>query len=378
MSQIVPPLADLFSTLPDPRHAQGKRHSLRAILLLACVAMLAGARGQSGIADWAKNYGEPWRTRLGFTHAKGPSQSTLQRVFAHLAVETLEIQLAQWSQQVMMALAVPAPDQLDGVALDGKQLRMSARCGATAAHLLSTFSHRLGVVLGQVAVADKCNEISASDDVLTALMLTGVVITGDAMFTQREIARTILAADNDYLLVVKENQPTLHEEIRVLFADPDAPVVAATSVTRHSQRFEQRRLRASTELVGYSDWPGMGQVLCMERRVTDRRTGKTSEDRAYAITSLPPQRATAAQLLTLWRAHWGIENRLHYVRDVTYGEDASTVRKGTGPQALAAIRNTAIGLLRLGGATNIAAACRTHQAQPALSLATIGLHWENE
>ena len=169
----------------------------------------------------------------------------------------------------------------------------------------------------------------------------------------------------------------------MLFADPDAPVVEATSVTRHSQRIEQRRLRASTELVGYSDWPGVGQVLCMERRVTDRRTGETSTEQAYAITSLPPQRATAAQLLTLWREHWGIENRLHYVRGrplgrVTYGEDAATVRKGTGPQALAAIRNTAIGLLRLGGATNIAAACRTHQAQPALSLAAIGLHWENE
>jgi len=180
MLRIVPPLADRFATLPDPRQAQGKRHSLRAILLLACVAMLAGARGPSGIADWAKNDGEPWRTRLGFTHAKGPSQSTLQRVFAQLAVETLEIQLAQWSQQVMVALAAPAPDQLDGVALDGKQMRMSARCGATAAHLLSTFSHRLGLVLGQVAVADKRNEITASDDVLAQLLLTGVVVTGDA------------------------------------------------------------------------------------------------------------------------------------------------------------------------------------------------------
>ena len=169
----------------------------------------------------------------------------------------------------------------------------------------------------------------------------------------------------------------------MLFADPDAPIVAATSVTSESWRSEQRRLCASTELVGYSDWPGLGQVLCMERRVTDRRTGVTREERAYAVTSLTPPRATPTQLLRLWREHWHIENKLHDVRGrplgrVTYGEDAATVRTGTGPQALAALRNTAIGLLRLGGATNIAAACRTHQAQPALALAAVGLRWENE
>lgn len=380
MPQIVPPLVDVFAALPDPRCAQGKRHPLTALLLLACVAMLAGARGQSGIADWAKNYGEPWRTRLGFTHAKGPSQSTIQRVFAHLPVERLEMQLAQWTQQVVAALATTAEttDALDGVAMDGKTLRMSARCGAADAHLLSIFSHRFGLVLGQVAVREKANEITASDDALATLLLTGVVITGDAMFTQRAIAQTILDADNDYLLVVKENQPMLHDEISVLFADPDAAVVEATSVTRHNPRIERRRLRASTELVGYSDWPGLGQVLCMERQVTERRTGETSEERAYAVTSLPPQRATPAQLLRLWREHWQIENKLHWVRDVTFGEDGSTVRVGRGPQVLAALRNLAIGLLRLGGATNIAAACRRHQAQPALALAVVGLCWKNE
>lgn len=157
MSPIVPPLAEVFATIPDFRHARGKRHSLQALLLLACVAMLAGARGQSGIADWAKNYGEPWRTRLGFTHPKGPSQSTVQRVFARIAVETLESQLARWMQQVIATLTTDARDgaALDGAAMDGKTLRMSARCGASDAHLLSLFSHQLGVVLGEVAVEEK-------------------------------------------------------------------------------------------------------------------------------------------------------------------------------------------------------------------------------
>ncbi len=309
MSPIVPPLTEVFATIPDFRHARGKRHSLQALLLLACVAMLAGARGQSGIADWAKNYGDPWRTRLGFTHPKGPSQSTVQRVFARIAVATLEAQLAQWMQQVVAALtrAAGMPEALDGAAMDGKTLRMSARCGASDAHLLSLFSHHRGVVLGDVAVADKTNEITASADVLALLLLTGVVVTGDAMFTQHAIAETIVEAGNDYLLVVKENQPTLHDEIATLFADADAAVSMAEETSRQSQRIEQRRLRASTELVGYTDWPGLAQTLCMERCVTDRRTGKTHREIAYAVTSLAPHRATPAQLLTLWREHWHIE-----------------------------------------------------------------------
>ncbi len=375
MTPIVPPLAEVFATIPDFRHARGKRHSLQALLLLACVAMLAGARGQSGIADWAKNYGEPWRTRLGFTHAKGPSQSTVQRVFARIAIETLEARLAEWMQRVVAALVTGADEteRLDGVAMDGKTPRMSARCGATDAHLVSLFSHRRGVVLGEVAVADKTNEITASADALTMLLLTGIVITGDAMFTQRAIAQTILDAENDYLLAVKENQPTLHAEIATLFADPDAAVHVAAETSTHSQRIEQRRLRASTELVGYTDWPGLAQTLCMERRVTARRTGETYAEIAYAVTSLPPHQATPAQLLTLWREHWHIENKLHWVRDVTFGEDASTVRAGRGAQVLVAVRNLAIGLLRLAGATNIAAACRRYAAQPALALTAVGL-----
>lgn len=159
----------------------------------------------------------------------------------------------------------------------------------------------------------------------------------------------------------------------MLFADPDAAVSVAEETTVHSQRIERRRLRASTELVGYTDWPGLAQTLAMGRCVTDRRTGERHEQIAYAVTSLAPHRATPAQLLTLWRAHWHIENRLHWVRDVTFGEDGSTVRAGVGPQVLAALRNLAIGLLRLAGATNIAAACRRYAAQPALAFAAIGL-----
>jgi hypothetical protein len=147
MPPIVPPLAAVLAAIPDHRHARGKRHSLVALLLLACVAMLAGARGPSAIADWAKHHGEPWRTRLGFTHPRGPSQSTIQRLFAQIAVERLEARLAHWAQQVVAARPPADLAELEGVAMDGKTLRMSARCGAVDPHLLSLYSHRLGLVL---------------------------------------------------------------------------------------------------------------------------------------------------------------------------------------------------------------------------------------
>lgn len=196
------------------------------------------------------------------------------------------------------------------------------------------------------------------------------------MFTHVDIAQAVLDGKNDYLLMVKENQPTLLAEITLLFADPEAVVASAEAIDAHSQRLERRRLTVSPELTGVTDWPGLAQVLRMERRVIDLPTGEVREETAYAITSLVPARATPAQLLTLWRQHWHIENKVHYVRDVTFGEDASTVRAGRGPQALAAFRNTAISLLRREGATNIAAACRRYQAQPAR--AAVGLCRENE
>lgn len=378
MQTIVPPLAAVLATVPDFRAARGKRHPLCALLLLACVAMLCGARGESAIAEWAANYPD-WRRRLGFTHATGPSQSTIQRLFRGLEVETLETCLSAWATKVLAACPVArAALPFEAMAIDGKTLCGSKQSGAHNAHLVSAVSQRLGLVLAQVAVPDKTNEITAMDDLLTRLVLTGWVVTTDALFTQREIATTIRDAGGDYLMEVKGNQPTLQEEITVLFADPDLPVVQAEETRLHGNRIETRTLRASTQLNGYSDWPGLAQALSVERRVTHKGTGETRCEVAYAVTSLPPVQATPAQLLQVWREHWHIETRLHWVRDVTYDEDRSTVRAGTIPQAMAAIRNTAIGVMRVQGVPNIAAACRRFAAQPALALAALGLMTDNE
>jgi predicted transposase YbfD/YdcC len=375
MSQIVPPLAAVLADFPDFRDPRGVRHPLCAVLLLSCVAMLCGARGESAIAEWAENYGATWRVPLGFTRPDGPSQSTVQRIFAGIDSDLLENRLAAWARQVIASCPAPAiaPLPFEAMAIDGKTLRGSAKCGAVDAHLLSAFSQRLGVVLGQVAVPDKTNEITAIDDLLARLVLTGWVITTDALFTQTEIARAIRDAGGDYLMEVKGNQPRLHDDLTLLFADAAAPCRCAEETRLHGGRIERRMLRASTELTGYTDWPGMAQALCVERRVTHKATGETHTERAYAITSLTPTAITPAQLLVVWREHWHIENRLHWVRDVTFDEDRSTVRAGTIPQVMAALRSTAISVARLHGATNIAAACRRYAAQPALALIAIGL-----
>jgi predicted transposase YbfD/YdcC len=173
-----------------------------------------------------------------------------------------------------------------------------------------------------------------------------------------------------YLIVVKENQSTLRQEIADLWEGGPLPPSQVSQVNKHGGRVETRRLWTSNALVGYSDWPHVAQVCRLERVVT--RKGKTSREIAYAVTSLSRAEASPRLLLQLWRGHWGIENRVHWVRDVTFDEDRSQVRTGAAPQVMAALRNTAISLLRLAGKPNIAAALRRHAAHPREALALMG------
>jgi hypothetical protein len=189
--------------------------------------------------------------------------------------------------------------------------------------------------------------------------------------------------------VLKENQPLTLEAVALSFADPGTPRTQVVEGDRHGDREERRTLEASTEVVAYlregvpgsgeeqiGGWPGLGQVCRLHREVeyiSGRREGTGTSEWAYALTSLTPAQADPPRLLHLWRGQWQIENGLHYVRDVTLGEDASQIRCGQGPAVFAAIRNTALGLMRLAKQANVAAAQRRYAMYPAEALALLGI-----
>ena len=207
---------------------------------------------------------------------------------------------------------------------------------------------------------------------LAQLDLSGKVVTGDALYAQRELSRQVVEQGGSYLWVVKDNQPRVKEAVSLLFAHPPWGEKFSKAAQRdsHGGRREQRRLLASSALNGYLEWPRLGQVCCMER--TRVRKGGRTVERAYAITSLTPEEAGPARLVKLWRGHWRIENQLHWVRDVTFDEDRSQVRTGEAPQAMAALRNAVIGLLRRNGTSNIAAALRHYAWKPLAALELLG------
>jgi len=370
----IPSLVAELTRIPDPRKAQGKRHPLGAMLALACVALLCGYRSLLAISEWADNYGLGYLWRFGFTRRYPPGQATWYRVLGSIDWQALEGMLSSWVEGVLAIL--DNDSAWEGVALDGKTLRGSKKQGATDVHLLSALSHRLAITLTQIAVPDKTNEIGAVRDLLVDLVMQGRVFTADALLTQRDIAQLILDGESDYVFIVKQNHPTLYEDIAYLFGGPPEAGFVTSVFEELSQghgRVERRRLTTSTALNDYVDWPGVQQVFCLERDFTYKKTGEVTLQVVHGITSLTPDEATAARLLAFTRQHWHIENKSHWVRDVTFDEDRSQVRRGNLPHVMATLRNTVINLLRATGAPNIAKALRHYGACPDEALALVGL-----
>ena len=208
--------------LPDPRGSRGQRHPLSAMLALACVALCCGQQTYGAIADWGRKYAAThpgWAAALGFTRDDLPCAATFFLLFRALDRQAFEAVVAQWAEAIL-ATHPPDAEMVEAVAVDGKTLRGSAKHGVPAAHLLSAFSHRLGMTLGQRPVDDKTNEIPVAPELTSELVVAGRVLTMDAQLTQRAIAQTIVAGEGDYVMVVKENQPRLYQDIATLFASP--------------------------------------------------------------------------------------------------------------------------------------------------------------
>ena len=368
-----PQYSDLRAALgdvPDPRQPRGRRYPWPVLLTVIAAALVSGQRGMRGIGQWVAEHAEELGPLLDLAPGRVPSAATLRRTVRCVDLAALEARLAAFvadlPERPPVAAAAPAPLPWRGVALDGKALRGANRHGAKV-HLVSLVRHDDGRVLGQVAVADKSNEITAAPRVLARQNLRGTVTTMDALLTQHALASQILAQGGHYLMGVKANQPALLAAITACFADPPLPEIGDETDTvstcdKGHGRLELRTLERSAALNAYLTWPAVGQVL---RRTCQRvilKTGEIAEEITYGVTSLPPHAASAAQVEALWRGHWAIENRVHYARDVTWGEDASQVRVGHAPQALAALRNGLLSLLRACGWTQIADATRHYGA----------------
>lgn len=355
-----------FGAIADPRSTHGRRYDLPFLLTCLVAALLCNCNSTCAVGQWCREHRPLLRATFGARAHLTPSDSLYRRLLPRLDVEQIEAVLATW-----IAATRPANDT-EAVALDGKTVRGARTLHDAAPHLLAFCTHETQETLLQVRVSDKTNEIPVAQAVASRLNWQGRVCTADALHTQTAFVQTFHALGGEVVLTVKDNQPALAADLAVLFADPRTPTTQAQTLDCHRGRRELRRLSLSSELTGYlatqSRWPHIAQVGCLRRQVTIKATGKTREETVYLITTLSPAQASPERLLALVRGHWHIENRLHYVRDVTFGEDRSQLRSGAAPQVLAALRNLAITLLHRTGATDIAAARRAFAYHPRRAL----------
>jgi len=348
-----PDLLSLLATVPDPRDPRGMQHRLPAILAVGLAAVLAGARSFVAIGEWVAHQPTHALTPLG-VDGRGPGESTIRRAFARLEADTLDLVIGAY-----LWTRTSVTDGRRIIALDGKTVRGARTKNTTAPHLVAAYDHAAGAVLGQVAVAAKSNEIPAVQGPLGLFDLDGAVVTLDAMHTQTDTANLITAAGADYVFTVKGNQPTLHAACKEL---PWAKVPAGhRSTTRGHGRTATRTIKV-IQAPGWVTFAGAAQLAQVRRTVT--QAGTRTVEVVYLITSADHVEAPPATPAAWVQGHWGIENRLHWVRDVTYDEDRSQIRTGNAPQVMATLRNTAISLLRLTGWDNIAAGLRHHARDP--------------
>ena len=337
-------LVDVFVGIRDPRQAKKVDHDLVELLVVAVCGVLAGADDFVEIEAWATEKLDWFRQYLRLANGV-PSHDTFGRVFAAIDAEAFAAAFRRWVSGI-----VPALEKDDVVSIDGKTSRRSGKVGSTPLHLVSAFAAGAGLVLGQQATAEKSNEKTAIPELLATLALEGCIVTIDAMGTQPSIAQAIRDRGADYVLSVKDNQPTLAEAMDDFFATfqsaPDkTPHSFDEVVEKDHGRLEVRRCYAFNQidcLPTPERWPGLASfaVIASERTIKD----KTTRELRFYISSLPPD---AARLNRSIRQHWRIENSLHWCMDVVFGDDRMRARTDNAAHNLAVMRHFALNLLRL-------------------------------
>jgi predicted transposase YbfD/YdcC len=344
-SQLLELFAPFFGKLTDPRLERSKRHALLEMIVLALCAHLGGANGWADVERFGKAKIDFFRQFLELPNGI-PSHDTFGRVFALLEPAGLLRCVQDWLGAFREAV------DRECVAIDGKTLRGSfdTAAGQNPLHLVSAWASQARLVLGQIAVDAKSNEITAIPLLLELLDLKGCIVTIDAMGCQKDIAAAVRSREADYLLAVKDNQPTLHQAIHEAFlahaeADwSDATVRRCKTVEGGHGRKETREYFVAAvprELAHSGDWCDVQSIGLVQR--TREVDGVVSEEFVYYLSSLPPKVKTFARAV---RGHWGIENRLHWRLDVIFAEDQSRIRKGNGPVNLGLFRRLALSILQ--------------------------------
>jgi len=340
-----------FADLPDPRTGRNCQHLLLEILVIAFCAVLCGADGWEDMERFGIAKQEWLQAHLGLTLPSGiPSEDTFRRVFSRLDPEAFGRCFRQWTDTFRSQVANEV------IAVDGKTLRHSFDTASqqNPLHLVSAWAVRSGLVLGQVAVDAKSNEITAVPELLALLDVRGCIVTADAMSCQKAIAKQIIEQGGDYVLALKDNHPHLCEDAALCLARleatpwPSRPVQKARQSDFGHGRAEERRclcVPLAPEDQQWQDmqaqWPGLRSLVKVERR--RKQAGKEEQEVAYFLSSLP---GDAARLARIIRQHWQIENRLHWVLDVVLDEDACRIRKDHAPHNFAVLRHMALNQLR--------------------------------
>lgn len=366
-------LVERLHTIPDLRDPRGVRYPLPVVLTVAVLAKLAGHGKLRAVAEWAGLRAKQLCPLLGLERTTLPHPTTWSRILGMaLGPVVLDEVVGEFFSELCSYSIGKRRKRKAGltITIDGKTLKGTIPLGDTRGmHLVAAYLPDEGVVLAQLQVQEKANELTVAPTLLAQLDLTGVVVTGDAMFAQRNLSVQIVKGGGDYLWKVKENQPELLDDIKTLFnpppltkseaplSDMPADLECARTIDKGHGRIEEREIWVSSTLEGYSDWPYLEQVFKLKCRVVDE-LGQITEGVHYGVTSLPRSAASPHRLLALVRNHWGIENGLHYRRDVSLQEDHSQVRMGTAAHVLASLNNVVVGLVIQHGEGNLPAAQR--------------------
>jgi predicted transposase YbfD/YdcC len=369
----VPETADglpaALGELPDPRARRGVRHRLTVVVTAAVCAVVAGYRSYAAIAEWVADAPDSTVLALGIVPDRRPSEAMIRRLLQALDPQLLTTAIGVW----LAARATAGTSSgRRAIAVDGKTLRGSRTTDTAARHVMAACDQASSVVLASTDVDGHTNEITRFAPLLDQIGdLRDTVITADALHCQREHVTYLAERGAHWILTVKGNQPHLHQQLAAL------PWRAVPDATRDTDRGHGRREIRTLKILTIStgiDFPHAAQALQIRRRRhrTDQPKRFTTET-VYAITDLHVHQARPAQLAAWIRGHWAIENTIHWVRDVTYDEDRSQIRTGTGPEVMAALRNAAIGALRTAGITNIAAGTRHHARDSSRPLTLLGI-----